>query len=158
MVQFLWRSSTDRCCGEGNVLATQMITTMCTYVTMGWQNCSSQGSTMGFREELLPPPPPLLILLSNGGKKNNMKMKLNEKPGHTARRMVQQGARPLVVHRVSFENYTTGRLSVVCQAGVEQIITGTTNSYNPVKARILYKIDYLCFQCLSHNTTPPYLF
>ena len=27
----------------------------------------------------------------------------------------------------------------------------------PVKARIQYKIDCLCFQCLSHNTMPPYL-
>ena len=26
----------------------------------------------------------------------------------------------------------------------------------PVKARIQYKIAYLCFQCLSHNTMPPY--
>ena len=27
----------------------------------------------------------------------------------------------------------------------------------PVKARIQYKIACLCFQCLSHNTMPPYL-
>ena len=27
----------------------------------------------------------------------------------------------------------------------------------PVKARIKYKIACLCFQCLSHNTMPPYL-
>ena len=27
----------------------------------------------------------------------------------------------------------------------------------PVKARIQYKLACLCFQCLSHNTMPPYL-
>ena len=27
----------------------------------------------------------------------------------------------------------------------------------PVKARIQYKIACLCFQCLAHNTMPPYL-
>ena len=27
----------------------------------------------------------------------------------------------------------------------------------PVKAKIQYKIACLCFQCLSHNTMPPYL-
>ena len=32
-----------------------------------------------------------------------------------------------------------------------------TLQWLPVKARIQYKIACLCFQCLSHNTMPPYL-
>ena len=63
--------------------------------------------------------------------KSPMTMKLNEKPCHTAGRMDQQGARPLVVHRARIEKYRTGRSPVVRQARVVRIITGSTKSNNP---------------------------